>query len=245
MSPGISEKKTSQTTVSTDSAPGDLQSNLRRLDQLANLGIVSAGVAHEIKNGLVAINTFIELLLQKAEDKEMAAVVQRELQRIDMLATQMLRLAAPKPPSLASVRVHEVLERSLRLLEHQTQSHGIKVNRKYGAQPDMVRGDEAQLQQAFMNLLLNAVEAMGNSGELTVATESADGKIKISFQDSGGGITLENLSRLFEPFFTTKKNGTGLGLAICQRIAEEHLGGINVKSEPGRGSTFIISLPAE
>jgi len=129
------------------------------------------------------------------------------------------------------------------------QGQMIVLKRDYRATPDTVRGDESQLQQAFMNLVLNGIEAIGSNGELTVRTELSAGDkggscLKISFQDTGPGIAEENLSRLFEPFFTTKKNGTGLGLAISQRVAEDHLGKIEAVREAGGGSTFIISLAA-
>ncbi len=244
MSPDLLEHSTDGTPVSSAPGPADLQGSLRRLDQLANLGIVSASVAHEIKNGLVAINTFINVLIEKDTDREMAGMVQRELKRIDGLATQMLRLSAPKPASLTTVRVHDVLEHAMRLLEHQFTSRLIAVKKNYNAKNDLVRADEAQLQQAFMNLLLNAAEAMGSQGELWLATEMAsETRLKIFIRDTGPGITPENLPRLFEPFFTTKKHGTGLGLAICERVLQEHLGGIEVKSEVGRGTTFILTLP--
>ena len=126
----------------------------------------------------------------------------------------------------------------------------ILLRKDYRAQPDTVRGDDAQLQQVFMNFLLNAVEAMGPNGRLTLNTEIADGEnggraMKIEIRDTGVGIASENLERLFEPFFTTKKNGTGLGLAICHRIIREHQGSIQVHSEAGKSSTFSIWLVAD
>ena len=250
MSASHSEKKTGRPVEPASAAGNDLQENLRRLDRLANLGLVSASLAHEIKNGLVAIKTYVEILLEKGEDREMAGVVRRELVRIDGLATQMLRLSAPKSKALAPVPIHHLLDLSLRLLEHQMSGRMIVLKRDYRAGSDLVRGDESQLQQAFMNLVLNGVEAIGSNGELTVRTETAPGgpggnTLKIYFQDTGPGIAPEHLSRLFEPFFTTKQNGTGLGLAISRRVAEDHLGNIEVVSEVGRGSTFILSLAAE
>ena len=250
MSASHSEKKTGRPVEPASAAGNDLQENLRRLDRLANLGLVSASLAHEIKNGLVAIKTYVEILLEKGEDREMAGVVRRELVRIDGLATQMLRLSAPKSKALAPVSIHHLLDLSLRLLEHQMSGRMIVLKRDYRAGSDLVRGDESQLQQAFMNLVLNGVEAIGSNGELTVRTETAPGgpggnTLKIYFQDTGPGIAPEHLSRLFEPFFTTKQNGTGLGLAISRRVAEDHLGNIEVVSEVGRGSTFIVSLAAE
>ena len=229
----------------------EVPDHLRRLDRLANLGLIAASAAHEIKNGLVAISTYVEILLEKGEDQEMAGVVQSELKRIDSLVTQMLRFAAPKPTLQASVNIHRLLDHSLRLLEHQMSGCMIVLKREYRAIPSVTRGDEPQLQQAFMNLLLNAVEAMsGNGVDLTVITEIGAGKagdrrLKIHICDTGMGIAENNLPRVFEAFFTTKKNGTGLGLAICQRVAHEHRGELEVRSEIGRGSTFTISLPLE
>jgi len=228
----------------------ELQENLRRLDRLASLGLVAASAAHEIKNGLVAISAFAESLIEKSEDKELATVVRHELKRIDSLVTQMLRYAKPRPATLAPVTVHEVLDYSLRLLEHQMNGRQISLKREYHAEPGVVLGDEAQLQQVFMNLMLNAVESIHGSGEVTVCTEqttdhSGPKKVRVHITDTGAGIAAEHLPRVFDPFFTTKKNGTGLGLAVCQRVAQEHQGFIEVRSEPGRGSTFIVSLAAE
>jgi signal transduction histidine kinase len=223
--------------------PGHVEQNLQRLDRLANLGLFSASIAHEIKNGLVAINTFCEVLLEQGEHREMAELAHRELKRIDGLATQMLRFAAPRPATLAPVDVHGLLDHSLRLLEHQMNGRMITLRRDYRAVPGMVHGDESHLQQAFMNLLLNAVEAMGGGGELAVATETGAGRLKISIRDTGTGITPADFPHLFETFFTTKKHGTGLGLAISRRVVEEHHGAIEVQSETGRGSTFTITLP--
>jgi len=225
------------------------EQNLRRLDRLAGLGTLSASMAHEIKNGMVAIKTFVDLLAQKGQDMELTGVAGRELERINTIVTQMLRFAAPNRAAFTTVRVHEVLDHSLRLVQHQINGKLISLQRQYRAEPDTVRGDDAQLQQAFMNFLFNALEAMGTNGVLTVQTEMVKGKrrrrqLRINIQDTGVGIAPENLGRLFEPFFTTKINGTGLGLAISRRIALEHHGSIRVHSEPGKGSTFSLSLPA-
>jgi signal transduction histidine kinase len=218
--------------------------NLQRLDRLASLGALSASMAHEIKNGMVAIKTFVDLLAQKNQEAELTDVVGRELQRINAIVTQMLRLAAPKAATFSTVHVHDLLDNSLRLLQHQVGAKMISLQRNYQAAPDTVRGDDAQLQQVFMNLLLNAIEAMGANGVLTVSTEIAGGKqLQIQIRDTGVGIARENLERLFEPFYTTKINGTGLGLAISKRIALEHHGAIEVRSEIAKGSTFTLSLP--
>jgi signal transduction histidine kinase len=220
------------------------EQNLRRLDRLASLGALSASMAHEIKNGMVAIKTFVDLLAQKNQEAELTGVVGRELQRINDIVTQMLRLAAPKATAFATVPVHDLLDHSLRLLQHQIGAKMISLKRNYQAAPDTVRGDDAQLQQVFMNLLLNAIEAMGTNGVLTVSTEITGSKqLQIRIQDTGAGITRENLARLFEPFFTTKENGTGLGLVISKRIAVEHHGALEARNEINQGSTFTLTLP--
>jgi signal transduction histidine kinase len=162
--------------------------------------------------------------------------------------SQMLRIASPASANFKTVCVHEVLDYSLRLLQPQVSGKLITVKKNYRAESDTVRGDDAQLQQTFMNLFLNALEAMGPNGTLAISTEIAGGEngarvLKIKIQDTGMGIAPENLMHLFEPFFTTKKNGTGLGLAICQRIIHEHHGLIETQSEISKGSTFGISLP--
>ena len=228
--------------------PGlDSGEKMQRLDRLASLGLLSAGMAHEIKNSLVAVKTFVDLLAQKNGDGELTAVVARELERINALATQMLKFAAPRSAAFAAVRIHDTLDYSLRLLQHQIGGKMISLKRDYRAMPDTVRGDDALLQQVFMNLLLNALEALGTNGELAVSTEVVEEAgarlLKIKIRDTGTGISPENLARLFEPFFTTKKDGTGLGLAISQRIALEHGGVIQAQSEAGKGSTFSFSLP--
>jgi len=220
------------------------EQNLQRLDRLASLGALSASMAHEIKNGMVAVKTFVDLLAQKNQDAELTEVVGRELQRINAIVTQMLRFAAPKAEAFATVHVHDLLDRSLRLLQHQTGAKMISLQKNYHGTPDAVRGDDAQLQQVFMNLLLNAIEAMGSNGILTIGTEiTGDKQMQIQIQDNGAGIAPENLARLFKPFFTTKTNGTGLGLAISRRIVLEHHGAIEARSETGKGTMFTLSLP--
>ena len=247
MPPGSDNASDPQKSAPWNSAPASAE-KLQRLDRLANLGMLSAGMAHEIKNGMVAVKTFVDLLLEKNQDAELGEVVRHELERINTIVTQMLRMAAPASANFKTVRVHEVLDHSLRLLQPQVGGKLIAVKKNYRAESDAVHGDDAQLQQTFMNLLLNALEAMGPNGTLAISTETADGGngarvLNIQIQDTGVGIAPENLARLFEPFFTTKKNGTGLGLAICRRIIHEHHGSIHAQSESGKSSRFSISLP--
>lgn len=234
-----------------------MESSLRHLDRLASLGTVAAGSAHEVKNALVAIKTFAELSLEKNSDEEMPELVLREIKRIDGILSRILRMAGPARPALKSVGLHGVLEDSLRLVQHRLGALNIHLNRSLLAAHDQVKADEQQLGQAFINLLLNALESMPRKGSLTVATEvvpaaknavQAKGvpsrtQIHLSFTDTGCGISPDNLPRLFNTFFTTKKEGTGLGLAITRRIIQEHGGTITVDSELKKGTTFHIYLP--
>ncbi|HVU27737.1 MAG TPA: ATP-binding protein [Verrucomicrobiae bacterium] len=228
------------------STPGS-EEKIQRLDRLARIGLLSASMAHEIKNSLAVVKVYADLLAQKNPNAELTNVVTHELQRINEMVTQILRFAAPKRTVFAPVKIHGLLDQSLRLLQHQISAKLIALERDYQAAQETIHGDEAQLQQVLMNLLLNAIEAMSANGTLTVATknieESGTRKLQIQIRDTGVGIAPENLPRLFEPFFTTKRNGTGLGLLISQRIVREHGGTIEAHSETGKGSTFSLIFP--
>ena len=236
---------------------GNVEEHIQQLDRLASLGTLATGMAHEIKNALVAGKTFMDLLMEKNQDAELAGVVRREMGRIDGMVNQMLKFGSPDKPTFSGVRLHEVLDQSLKLVQPQLDSRAIKLHRLYQAATDLVSGDDLKLEQAILNLLLNAIEAMGPHGELHVTTQSSASlssgegqtlppgrsQLRIAIQDSGSGITPQNMTRLFQPFFTTKPNGTGLGLSITRRIIQEHQGEITVESEPHKGATFSILLP--
>jgi signal transduction histidine kinase len=241
-----------------DAATADrLQQRLQRLNRLASLGTLSAGLAHEIRNALVPAKTFIDLLLEKNQDAELGEIVRRELARIDSLVDQMLKFSKPTEPAFRPVRLHQLLDHCLRLVQHELQSKAVSLERKYAAASDQVRGDDYQLEQVFVNLFVNALEAMSPHGTLSITTELSGSEAQpaalregedqrqlvVIVQDSGAGISPENLSRLFDTFFTTKEAGTGLGLAISRRIIQQHGGHIGAQSVPGQGAAFTISLP--
>jgi signal transduction histidine kinase len=239
-------------------AARQLEERLALLDRLANLGTLAATMAHEIKNALVAGKTFIDLLLERNKDAELVNIVRREMSRIDGIVSGMLKFSGPVQAAFTEVHLHEVLEHSLRLVEPKLDGQSIAVNRSFQAARDLLRGDEYQLEQAFVNLFLNALEAMGSDGTLAIATDICPQParsatrgtplngphLRVTVKDTGPGIPPEDLARLFEPFFTTKPKGTGLGLAITRRIILEHRGDISVMSQPGQGTAFEILLPA-
>ncbi|MDB6125504.1 MAG: hypothetical protein JWQ71_4497 [Pedosphaera sp.] len=233
------------------------ESNMRRLDRLHSINTLSASMAHEVKNAFVAVRTFVDLLLEKNQKADLADIVRQEMNRINSLVSQMLKFSGPTQPAFSNVQLHLVLDKSLKLIQHLLHEKKIKITRSFTASPDSFKGDADQLEQAFINLFFNALDAMRPNGHLTVITETvpADTKIdglpqgenksllRVIIRDNGIGIPSENMDRLFEPFFTTKPEGTGLGLAITQRIVQEHRGVITVQSEVEKGTTFSLILP--
>lgn len=232
-----------------------LEGDVRHLDRLASMGTLAAEMAHEVRNALVAVKTFADLLLEQNPQAELGETMQQEIKRIDSITTQVLKYSRPSAADFCPAGMHELLERSLRLVRPRCAGGNITVVTRFAAQPDLVHGNEGCLAQAILNLLLNATEAMSGDGTLTVETDSVAGaaaaslpggserSLRIVIRDTGAGISSEHLARLFEPFFTTKPNGTGLGLAITRRIIHEHRGVITAESQPGKGTSFHILLP--
>jgi PAS domain S-box-containing protein len=225
----------------------NVAANLEHLDRLATLGVLGAGVAHEIKNALVAVRTFVDLLQERNKGDELAQLVSREITRIDAVVRQVLRGAMHEEFTLAPLSLHELLNDAVNLLRHELQSRSIQLTLQLDASADCINGDERQLRHALLNLLMNALEAMTGPGRLGVATEEMEAAgrrhLVVIVSDTGSGIHAEHLPRLFTPFFTTKKEGTGLGLAITRRILQEHGGTISVQSEVNRGTRFQVTLP--
>jgi len=249
--PASAHEKKNMVVLKDFSAAKKLEHSLRRLDRLASAGTLSAGMAHEIRNALVAVKTFVDLLLEKNRGEDLAEIVSQEMDRMVSMVSQILKFAVPAHPILAAISVHKILDRTLLLAQHRVEGRTITFERKFEAETDVLNGDGYQLEQAFVNLLLNGVEAINVTGTLAITTELIPGDegqeprrwMRIRVSDSGAGISQENMTRLFEPFFTTKQNGTGLGLAVTRRIIEEHNGTIQVESHAGQGTTFTVMLP--
>lgn len=224
-----------------------IAANLEHLDRLASLGVVTAGVAHELKNALVAVRTFFDLMALGESDPDLRAVASGEIQRIERTIRQLLRGARREDCRFAALSVHALLQDALNLVRHELQIRSVDIETQLGAQNDRINGDERQLRHTIVNLLINAAEAMPNGGRLSIDTQIVDAwerqHVRITIADTGNGISAENLERLFSPFFTTKPEGTGLGLAISRRIVNSHNGVITAQSEPGHGTTFEVFLP--
>ena len=229
------------------------QQKIQESERLASLGRLAAGVAHEINNPLGAILIYSNLLLEESElhdpGRENLKKVVRETIRCKEIVRGLLDFARKTEPKKELTNINNILERVLSLIEKQALFQNIKITKKLHPHIPMAMIDITQIQQVFMNIILNAAEAMEGKGSLTIGTQLLkDGRfMEIGFTDTGCGIPQENMKRLFEPFFTTKEEtkGIGLGLAISYGIIKNHGGTIEVKSQVGEGTTFIIKLPVE
>lgn len=249
------------------------QDHLIASEKLAALGTMAAGMAHEIKNPLVALRTFTQLLPMKWEDKEFrdkfASVIPPEIDKINKIAENLLKFGRPSKPEFKPINIEEVLDEVLDLVDNQIKKNNIRVSTKFVKTPK-IKADPSQLSQAFLNIIMNAIQAMKDGGELIVKTDVGHiiqlGKITntgfvpnpkaeikdpgkktqmvfVEITDSGPGISEENMKNMFDPFFTTKEAGTGMGLPITLRIIEDHNGSIKLRSQIGKGTSFIIMLP--
>jgi two-component system NtrC family sensor kinase len=231
----------------------EMQAHLIQSEKLASLGQLAAGVAHEINNPLGGILMYSHLILEDAEKNSQTSEnlkkVIRETTRCKNIVRGLLDFARPKNPEMSNININELLDNSLSLMESQALFQNIRVEKKYFPDLKRITADGAQLQQLFTNIILNAAEAMDGNGTLILETTNikAEGQIEISIRDTGQGIREEDMKNLFEPFFSTKEvgKGTGLGLSISYGIVQRHKGKIDVQSEVGKGSAFIIKLPVK
>jgi PAS domain S-box-containing protein len=231
-----------------------LEEEKRRIERLASIGAFMSGIAHEIKNPLVAIKTLAELLPEQYDDKEFrdtfTKVTLNEVERIDALVRRLRSLSSGSAVPLHPISVITPLEETLSLVSGELTRRHITVVRDYEASVPAIMGDHDQLKQVFVNLCMNSVEAMGKGGILrvTVAGQGiSDGQpqeVSVQIADTGPGIPAEHLANIFDPFFTLKDEGTGLGLAICRGIIDYHRGSIAAANDSvGSGAIFTIKIP--
>jgi PAS domain S-box-containing protein len=225
---------------------------LMSTDRLASLGELAAGTAHEFNNPLTSIIVLSELLMEKGPNgiREDLTLINTEARRAANVARNLLAFGGKHTPVKQPYQINSVIEDVLELRAHEHKSSNIDVERHLAADIPEIMVDYFQMQQVFMNIIINAeyfmIEAHGR-GTLTITTQKDNGTVRISFVDDGPGITPENLNRIFDPFFTTKEagKGTGLGLSICHSIVADHGGQIYVRSQLGKGTTIFIELPIE
>ncbi|MCK5187974.1 MAG: GAF domain-containing protein, partial [Deltaproteobacteria bacterium] len=212
---------------------------MQRADRLASLGTLTAGLAHEIRNPLVAIKTFTQLLPTRFDDEEFRShflkVTAGEVDRISSLVSELLDFSRPSQPKLNKENLNQVLEKMLLLVDTESHKKSLQIIRNFNEFLPPVVLDKEQIKQVFLNILLNAVYATPESGTITVETRliKKDGYqkfVQVIIKDTGKGISEENMDKIFTPFYTTKHEGSGLGLAISNQIIQEHRGSIEVES---------------
>ena len=229
------------------------EQRLMRSEKLAAIGRLAAGIAHEINNPLTSVLTFSSLLLRKAEDwqKERLEIIVKETTRCREIVKGLLDFARQSEPKKELTDVNRIVETALTLTKNQlakAREKAIVLEKELGVLPSL-HVDPNQILEVFVNIFINAVDAMPQKGTLKVTSRKieAEGAIEVRIADTGHGISPENLGKIFDPFFTTKEagKGTGLGLAVSHGIVERHNGTIDVESTVGQGTTFIIRLPLE
>ncbi|MCB2229919.1 ATP-binding protein [bacterium] len=224
----------------------DMRLQLERSHKMSLVGQIAAGMAHEIKNPLASIKGAVEILCEDGtseEDKaEFQAIVLKEVKRINASVTDFLEFARPSETTLAVLNLADVVRSSLKQIQPQALRRDIRII-SHVEDPVIVMADEEKIHQVMLNLLLNAVDASPDESNVTISLGTEESDARITIEDSGNGISEENVSKIFEPFFTTKSTGTGLGLAIAKSIVERHKGCIKLENNTSRGARAEIKLP--
>jgi two-component system nitrogen regulation sensor histidine kinase GlnL len=236
----------------------ELEAAVRQADRLSTLGTLAAGLAHEVKNPLGGIKGAAQLLERElsaeSDMREYTAVMIRETERIDRIIRELLDLASPRGLKLSPVNLHKVLGDILLLQKQAVASREITFTKHFDPSIPDVMADEEMVTRLLLNLIRNAIDAMGDSGRLTVVSrvvsdyrmaqnERHSRMVAVEISDDGPGIHPEDLENIWTPFFSTKSGGTGLGLTICHKIVAEHRGMIKVESDQGHGTKFTVLLP--
>jgi signal transduction histidine kinase len=245
----------SETLAETNRRLQQVQAEARRAERLAALGQLSAGLAHEIRNPLGVIKGSAEMLTQKLQTSqpllgELAGYISAEVNRLNALVARFLDFARPSQLESRPIDIAPVIDRALEAVHHQLPEAKVAVERRYADRLPQVLADEQLCEQVFVNLILNAYEAMdGNQGKLriAVAADSENGArgVGIDVEDTGPGIPPELREQVFNPFVTSKKSGVGLGLSIVAKIIDDHRGSIRLRSDPSQGACFHVFLPAD
>jgi len=248
-------------TIRDQASVHDLKERMRRSDRLATLGMIAAGIAHEVKNPLVGIRGAAQLMQSEVRSgsgkslDEYLDVILKEADRLNNVLEGILDFTRLKHREMKDHNIHSILDRVLVLNEENARQSGVILSRMYDPSLPDIRGNQDQLIQVFLNIIKNAIEAMPKGGKLTVMTRmsdqfttvQADGikhqLMVVKVSDTGPGIKPEHLQDIFTPFFTTKDRGVGLGLALSYQIVQEHLGTIRVESHENEGTTFSVYLP--
>lgn len=225
-----------------------MNEQLVRADKLAAMGTLAAGVAHEVNNPLASISSLIQMMRSEngsAGVTERLELIQSQIQRITQVTRDLTDFARARPAAKSQVEINSVIESALRLAEFDSSFQRLNITKTFTDGIPRLLADPDQLQQVFLNIFLNARDAMPDGGELTISTSAHDGVIQVKIRDTGPGVETEDAKKVFDPFFTTKPagKGTGLGLAVCYGIVTAHGGRLEVENNNTRGASFIVTLP--
>ena len=228
-----------------------IEKNLMHSDKLAALGTLASSVTHEIKNPLASVKIFCQLVSLKYEDSKFRDkfnnIVPNEIERIENIVDQLLNFAKSSTLEYNKLNVNSIIDNLLDLIQYEAYKYNINISKQFEVDIPLIMADQEQLKQVFMNIILNAIQAMPNGGNLDIWTDSNVIKgteyVSIIVKDTGVGISEEFMGKVFEPFNTTKPNGTGLGLTIVHRIIKDHNGKIEINSELNKGTTVAVYIP--
>jgi len=231
-----------------------LESQLSQAEKMSSIGLLAAGVAHEVNTPLAVISSYAQMLLKQVNgDEKLSSLldkITRQTFRASEIVNNLLNFSRTSGTEFSQININKIISDTLALLEHQFKTSRIKVERDLYQDLPTIHGNAGKLQQVFLNLFLNAKDAMaGTGGTLRVETANGSG-VMVSVSDTGTGIAPENIQKIYDPFFTTKlashegqPRGTGLGLSVTYGIIQEHAGKIRVESRPGHGTTFHLEFP--
>lgn len=230
----------------------ELQNNfetMKRAERLFALGQLSAGLAHEVRNPLASIAGAAGLLQRsprlEKRDLECAEIIAKESGRLNDLVTHFLSFARPRAPKFQEIEVAALFDSVLQLAMHAVgERSGVVLRQEVDAAVGGFDGDPELLTQVLLNLVINAIQAMPEGGEVVLVAKPRGGRVLMQVRDQGGGIGAQDRDRIFDPFFTTKETGTGLGLSVAHQIVEQHGGILSAEANPDRGTTFSVLLPA-
>jgi two-component system sensor histidine kinase HydH len=224
-----------------------LELNVRQREKLAAIGNLAAGIAHEIRNPLSSIKGYVtyfgSLFEEGSENRKAAEIMAGEVDRVNRVISELLEFARPSDLKLRKTDLLELIDHSLRIVSHEAEFARVHLTKAFkGTLPELII-DPDRITQVLLNLLINAIQAMPEGGELILTAELEENQLLLHITDTGEGIAPENLAGIFNPYFTTKRNGTGLGLAIVHKIVEDHGGTVRIRSKPEMGTTVTIALP--
>jgi signal transduction histidine kinase len=226
-----------------------LEDQMVQTEKLTSLGLLAAGVAHEVNTPLAVISNYIQMLAKQipADDPRQKTIerIVKQTFRASEIVNNLLNFSRTGAAEFIEVDINSVLEETLTLVQHPFKTAQVNVVKNYNQQLPPVLGSITRLQQVFLNLFMNARDAMPQGGLLEVRTGAQNGSVEIEVTDTGSGISPEHLHRIFDPFFTTKATGrgTGLGLSVSYGIIKEHAGKVDVRSTPGKGTSFRLEFP--